>query len=701
MANISDFISAGGGGGGGFTPVLANVENQTYNASTNEFYIVTAAGITINLPQNPSIGDAVKIHNRATGGNTVRIHTFTNSIFDPVSSTTIVGNLVVEDTASYELTYEGTSWSLIYSGYFVGTPSATSGLSLGFDAQANTTANIALSFFLRSSIMPAPGTPVTLPLGNIRTDQTLRVQAVVTDPDSPGTPIITWADQATLTGAGSTLVVSAGGRSGQVGESDVDDFIEFTNPVENNVVLNPVVSALDTSGGVTADNSLALTYLNNQSPTSITLTSGIGNAEADENIRTEIVSLVDPDAPNPFPHADFTYDWTTPAGTDIEVGCGTTDTFCELSSTGDAVLAGAELTVTATDAGGAQITSSARTLNWRFSAPAITSGTQNNTNSGSFTHTITQSASAIAAGAIAQYSTDNGVTFIDGTSVTSSLTTTCPDSATARVIARSILRGTGGGADVTSATATGTFTISPRTFGGTFIRQTPSSGISVGTWSSGANANAIANYNARRDACSAAVLPFTGTNPRVNFTIQVQDRLTGAREYITGGASGTITLRGGESGPWAPSNTTTGRGAVSTASTTFTPATTSIVVADVASVTGLNSFIVTATPATAVGGPTVARGNSISVTKGVNITGTQGTATVTLNNIGDGGTLPRGVTATSTVAGTTQTTVYTVDPSFTGTSFTANGVKSWNVSSNGFNATNQIEQGGSITITVT
>ena len=55
MANISDFISVGGGGGG-LTPILANVNDAQLTASSGEYYIVSAAGVQITLPQSPTLG---------------------------------------------------------------------------------------------------------------------------------------------------------------------------------------------------------------------------------------------------------------------------------------------------------------------------------------------------------------------------------------------------------------------------------------------------------------------------------------------------------------------------------------------------------------------------------------------------------------------------------------------------------------------
>ena len=370
MANISDFISVGGGGGG-LTPVLANVNDAQLTATSGEYYIVSAAGVQITLPQSPTLGDIVRVYNRGGQNDIVIVFPGIHPIVDPRTEAPIRGQIELEDTASYEFTYDGVRWNLTFSGYFIGNPSATSGLEYGYNAVVNTAGTIEFSIQIADDMDMLQDAAVG---SAARTGRRARITANVTDPDQPmGVPFLyDWPSLAeiNLSSAMDTFAITAGGGSG-------DDFIELTNSAEETVLLE--VRVRDASGNnfiaqynhIVADNTVPV----------VTLTAGVGSAEAGENITTEIVNVVDPETAGTFPAnaSDYTITWVTPAGADVVSGCMEGDLTCTLTRA--TVARDQELVVAVEDAPGG-VGMATRLLTWAQAGPPITADDEDSTNNG-------------------------------------------------------------------------------------------------------------------------------------------------------------------------------------------------------------------------------------------------------------------------------------------------------------------------------
>ena len=358
MANISDFISAGGGGGG-LTPVLANDNDEQISASSGDYYIVTAAGVQITLPASPSTGDVVRVYNRGGQDEIVIVFPGRIPVVDPQSEAPIRGQIELRDTASYEFTYDGSSWNLVFSGYFVGTPSATSGLELGYIANVNSPGTI--TFALQTG--PAPFVDSTVGTA-VRTDQTARISAVVTDPDqAAGVAFIyNWPSLVELNAnsAGNTFVIVSGGGS-------ADDFIEISNTVEESVLID--LTVIDSSGNeITAQYNHIVA--DNLAPI-VSLTAGAGTAEVGNDIVTRITNVTDDATTGVFPAnaASYTINWVVPTGATIIDGCELGDQTCTLQAAAE--LRNADLVATVEDSAGG-VGMATRQLTWAQAGPIIT-----------------------------------------------------------------------------------------------------------------------------------------------------------------------------------------------------------------------------------------------------------------------------------------------------------------------------------------
>ena len=404
MANISDFISAGGGGEA-LTPILSNTNDEQISATSGDYYIVTAAGVQITLPESPSIGDVVRVYNRGGQDEIVIVFPGRIPIVDPQTEAPIRGQIELEDTASYEFTYDGASWNLVFSGYFVGTPSDTSGLSLGYTAVVNAAGTITFGIQV-DGMAAAPG-------ATARTGVTTRITANVTDPDQPDGQafIFNWPSLAELnmSSSGNTWTIVSGGGNG-------DNFIELSNTAEEAVLIN--VSATDASGN-TFNAQYNHVVANNLAPV-VTLTAGAGSAAVGENIVTDIINVVDAETAGTFPAnaSSYTITWSPPTGADVVSGCQVGDTNCTLRSTSD--LRDATLRVVVEDAGAAQGIAT-RELTWAQAGPPITANAVTSSNNGMQAFSAT--AAAIAAPFHTFIGSYDGTTIPTPTVLTGSTTT--------------------------------------------------------------------------------------------------------------------------------------------------------------------------------------------------------------------------------------------------------------------------------------
>ena len=279
--------------------------------------------------------------------------------------------------------------------------------------------------------------------------------------------------------------------------------------------------------------------------------------------------------------------------------------------------------IRATDDGGATYDLEFTIASVIFDPPVVSNETESATGmtvTRSATITITQSASALLAGAVAQYSTDNGVTWIDGVSVGVSATGTCGGpNGSAPVLGRSFLAGT---PDVISDEVSGGLTVIANRPGSVTIR-----GMSGTAWTPIAAFppfRYFISYSARRECdgtfsvvpdysmgISFGIDPTTGASTRNFITAGISP------EWIYNGVSGNITV-----------NSATSASASSIDSTIEDP--TTGVTAQEPTFAGLDSFSVTwgdnviSTATAAVGGtftlttPWTVNGN----TGGRTITGT-------------------------------------------------------------------------------
>ena len=350
MANISDFIGGATGGGGGLNPVLANTANETVVAANNDFVLVVAAGVTINLPASPEVGDRVRVHNRAGMGVLATVFPGTNTIIDQTNDP-IRGHFNVVNRGSFEFFFNGGHWDLVFSGYLI--PDDPANLPGGLsNAYSTTENNAAVVTFSRTVNGVAVGNT-----DNINTADQVRIQANVVDPDSTADHTFLWS----FDPDGSFTVEAGGGVN--------DPFITFSNANEQTTTIT--VEVQDPSGNTTTAQHV-LTFLNNIGPTP-SLDAVAGTAEVGDDITTEVVNIIDPDEPGTFPgNSDqFMYMWNTPAGTTITAGCGINDTTCTISSAN--TLIDAEITVEVVDSQGGTGTSAPRNLSWALAGPTIAS----------------------------------------------------------------------------------------------------------------------------------------------------------------------------------------------------------------------------------------------------------------------------------------------------------------------------------------
>ena len=149
-----------------------------------------------------------------------------------------------------------------------------------------------------------------------------------------------------------------------------------------------------------------------------------------------------------------------------------------------------------------------------FTAPtiAVTSTTDETLGTATFlsTATITQSASAIAGSAMAQYSTDGGTTWVNGATTNRSLSAACGNSSGWTVLARSVFD-LGGPDEIISPTASGSGSISvsapPVTVGVPSTGCTSIPGFQVSQTCAGVITAGTANLRARVTCAAGFSMP--------------------------------------------------------------------------------------------------------------------------------------------------------------------------------------------------